>query len=89
MALFTRPRDESIKPKAYWPVTTDQVLILTNEPPRIGFSVSLHSNSILQAEDEQAPVDPRFTLVRSLQSVENLYDLGFWGNLRDALNLSV
>ncbi|KUL91160.1 hypothetical protein ZTR_00818 [Talaromyces verruculosus] len=67
-----RPRDESIEPKTNWPATTDQVLILTNEPPRIGFSVSLQSNSILQAEDEQAPVDPRFIPVRSLQSVENL-----------------
>lgn len=66
------------------------MLILTDgEPPRIGFSVSLQSNSILQAEDEHAPVDPRFKLVRNLQSVENLYDLGFWDNLRDALNLTI
>lgn len=84
-----RPWDESIEPKAKWPATTDQVLIITNEPPRIGFSISLQSNSILQAEDDQAPVDPRFSPVRSLQSVENLYDLGFWGNLHDALNFSV
>lgn len=85
-----KPRDESIEPKTQWPATTDQVLIMTNgEPPRIGFSISLQSNSILQAEDEQAPIDPRFNRVNGLQSIENIYDLGFLGNLRDALNLSV
>ncbi|EED23084.1 DHHC zinc finger membrane protein [Talaromyces stipitatus ATCC 10500] len=77
-----KPRDESIEPKTQWSATTDQVLIITNgEPPR--------SNSILQAEGEQTPVDPRFKLVRNLQSLENLYDLGFWDNLRDALNLNI
>ncbi|OKL56238.1 Palmitoyltransferase swf1 [Talaromyces atroroseus] len=83
-----RPRDESIEPTSQWPATTDQVLIMTDgAPPRIGFSISTQSNTILQAEDEHAPADPRFHRVETLQAIENIYDLGFWGNLRDAVNL--
>jgi palmitoyltransferase ZDHHC4 len=85
-----KPRDESVEPTSRWPASTDQVLIMTDgEPPRIGFSISTQSNTILQAEDEQAPADPRFHRVETLQSIENIYDLGFWGNLRDAVDLNI
>ncbi|KAL1966969.1 hypothetical protein VTN77DRAFT_3713 [Rasamsonia byssochlamydoides] len=86
----TWPRDESIEPKSAWPGTSDQMLILTDgEPPRVGFLVSTRSNSIIQSEDENAVVDPRWVRVKSLKDVDNIYDLGFWRNLLDALKLPV
>lgn len=85
-----RQQDEAIEPYVRWPNISNQILIVTNgEPPRIGFSISLQSNSILQSEDESAPVDPRFIFVSSLQAIENIYDLGFWDNLRDALDFAI
>jgi palmitoyltransferase len=37
-----------------------------------------------RSEEEEIP-DERWTRVQSLAQVENLYDLGFWDNLRDGL----
>lgn len=83
-----RPRDESLDTP--WPVDSDQILVLTDgQPPRIGYMLSSCDNSILQPTDPNAAVDPRWTKVRSLKDVDNIYDLGFWGNLRDALRLPV
>lgn len=85
-----KPRDALIEPESKWPGTSDQVLIVTDgEPPRVGFAISLQSNSIMQSEDENAPLDLRWERVESLRVVHNIYDLGFGRNLRDALRLSV
>lgn len=76
--------------KSSWPGTSDQILIQTEgEPPRVGFMLDSQSNSIAQPEDENAPVDPRWDQVHSIRDIENIYDLGFWGNLCDALGLPV
>jgi palmitoyltransferase len=84
-----RPPDEFIA-ESRWPGTSDQILILTDgEPPRVGFAISTQSNSILQSEDQDAPIDPRWERVQSLRAVDNIYDLGFWRNLRDALRFPV
>jgi hypothetical protein len=85
-----RPLNGAIEPKSAWPGASDQMLILTDgQPPRAGFMVSTRSNSIIQPDDENAPVDPRWVRVKSLTELENIYDLGFWCNLLDALKLPV
>lgn len=73
-----------------WPVTNDYILILTDgEPPRSGYLISSHSNSIIQPDNMDAPVDPRWKRVGSLQDITNIYDLGFWQNLRDVCRLNI
>jgi palmitoyltransferase len=59
------------------------------EAPRGGFSIATQSSCILQPEDENAPVDPRFHRVGSIRAIDNIYDLGFWRNLRDTMNWPV
>jgi palmitoyltransferase ZDHHC4 len=76
-------------PKTTWPGKSDQILILTEgEPPRVGFMLDTMSNSTAQPEDENTPIDDRWERVRSIRDIENIYDLGFLGNLYDALGLS-
>ena len=38
-----------------------------------------------EEESEQWEDDDRWTLVASLSEIENIYDLGFWDNLKDVL----
>ncbi|KAE8151208.1 hypothetical protein BDV25DRAFT_128977 [Aspergillus avenaceus] len=70
-----------------WPVSSDQVLVLTDAgPPREGFVYSLDSNMIKQPINPEAPIDQRWALVRSMNEIDNIYDLGFWNNLRHAFD---
>lgn len=71
-----------------WPVQSDQILVIDDEPPREGYMLSPTSNRIRQG-DQPAPIDPRWTRLHSMTDVDNIYDMGFWLNLRDALGLSV
>ena len=76
------------KPHTYWPANSDQVLVLTEgEPPRVGFMFSPDSNEIRQPNDREAPIDHKWTPVRSMREIDNIYDLGFWDNLRHAFGL--
>ncbi|PTU24374.1 hypothetical protein P175DRAFT_0449809 [Aspergillus ochraceoroseus IBT 24754] len=74
--------DESPKSSTSWPVTSDQVLILTDgEPPMEGHQIPVGSNEILQPTIPDAAVDQRWVQVRSMKEIDNIYDLGFWNNL--------
>lgn len=67
-----RPRDLRFEPAwTRWPVETGQVLVRTESgnPPR-------SDSQNLAGVGEWEPVT-------SLRTVDNLYDLGFWGNLRE------
>ncbi|OJJ45482.1 hypothetical protein ASPZODRAFT_153132 [Penicilliopsis zonata CBS 506.65] len=71
-----------------WPMTSDQIILVTDgQPPADGFMLSSRSNYIVQQEGQRGPIDPRWRCVRSLREVDNIYDLGFWDNLREALRL--
>lgn len=81
-------RSESPAPYTSWPAHSDQLLAVTEgEPLRVGCMLSSRSNSVIQPDDQNAPIDPRWVRVSSLTEVENIYDLGFWGNLLDVLKL--
>ncbi|GAB1215241.1 hypothetical protein ATERTT37_004427 [Aspergillus terreus] len=72
------------KPQS-WPVSSDQVLVLTDgEPPREGYKLRPNSNEIYQPRKPDAAIDPRWIRVRNISEVDNIYDLGFWNNLRHA-----
>lgn len=78
------------QPQSVWPMSSDQVLLLTDgEPPAVGYKISLRSNDIIQPDDLDAPYDPRWVRVRSMEEVDNIYDLGFWDNLREAFKLPI
>ncbi|RDK37829.1 hypothetical protein M752DRAFT_321587 [Aspergillus phoenicis ATCC 13157] len=68
--------------QSFWPVSSDQVLILTDgEPPKEGCLLSQHSNEITQPSNKDAPIDRRWVQVQSMKEIDNIYDLGFWDNL--------
>jgi len=78
------------QPQSVWPMSSDQVLLLTDgEPPAVGYKIPLRSNDIIQPDDLDAPYDPRWVRVRSMEEVDNIYDLGFWDNLREAFKLPI
>ncbi|PSS03415.1 DHHC palmitoyltransferase-domain-containing protein [Coniella lustricola] len=67
----TREKDLRFEPAwTKWPVETDSIMVRTeNGPPR--------------ADSTNIPGEGEWTQVTSLKEVDNLYDLGFWDNLRD------
>lgn len=72
-----------------WPGSSDQVFMLTDGgPPTEGHSHSLNFNGGVQ-EVHAGPVDLRWIRVHSMREVDNIYDLGFWDNLRDAVKLPI
>ncbi|KAM5471615.1 palmitoyltransferase swf1 [Microsporum ferrugineum] len=70
-----------------WPKRSDRTLVYTNgQPPRVGYTFTDERNSIKQPDKHNAPVDTRWTQVQSLKEIVNIYDLGFWENLRDSIH---
>lgn len=68
-------RDTTIEPFVDWPISSTQQLIRTEDralqrPLPNGHENSLFGKGALRR-------------VKGLEEVDNLYDLGFWGNLRD------
>ncbi|KAJ6161169.1 hypothetical protein N7470_004565 [Penicillium chermesinum] len=72
-----------------WPTQTDQILVVDEDPPMEGFTLATDSNRVFYDFGGEAPVDARWTHLRSMNDVDNIYDLGFGRNLRDALGMSV
>lgn len=82
--------DEDTPAQGTWPVSSDQILVITDgEPPKEGFQLCSRSNEILQKDDPQAPVDTRWTEVNSMREIDNIYDLGFWDNLREVFHMPI
>jgi len=77
------------EPNIPWPVNCDQTLVFTDgNPPKIGYQLTREFNSIVQPDNPDASLDTRWIRVKSLNEVVNIYDLGFWSNLRDGLCIS-
>ncbi|PYH98800.1 hypothetical protein BO71DRAFT_315565 [Aspergillus ellipticus CBS 707.79] len=77
-------------PQSSWPVSSDQVLVITDgESPRRGFLLSPQSSEIRQPSDREAPIDQRWVQVRSMREIDNIYDLGLWNNIRHVFGLSI
>ncbi|KAJ6069900.1 hypothetical protein N7499_011787 [Penicillium canescens] len=72
-----------------WPVHTDQILIIDDDPPTEGCLLASDSNRIVRRPGREVPPDPRWKRLDSMRDVDNIYDLGFWDNLRDVMGLSV
>lgn len=72
-----------IEPIVPWPAFSNQQL-LRCEDGRCpdGFATA---NGDSEVSDHGMGHEPRWKKVQSMQEVENLYDLGFWDNLKDIL----
>ena len=73
-----------VEPYIDWPITSKQHLAICQDGNPPGSSASGHNHSSM-TEPHFAGI--QWTKVESLNEVENLYDLGFWNNVRDALFL--
>lgn len=79
-----QPRDPAIAPSVPWPAFSHQRLMRfgDGQPPSIGTSSeSIQDNSEPICEPTEGV--PQWTRVHGLHEIENLYDLGFWDNLKD------
>lgn len=72
-----------------WPVQTDQILVTDENPPTEGCLLASNSNCIDRRPGTDLPPDPRWKRLHSMRDVDNIYDMGFWYNLRDMVGLSV
>lgn len=72
-----------------WPVESDQMLVTDDEPPLDGYILVPGTNRIDYRSDADAPIDPHWRPVHSMKDIDNIYDLGFWNNLRDSAGISV
>ncbi|KAJ5596197.1 hypothetical protein N7450_002655 [Penicillium hetheringtonii] len=72
-----------------WPFKSNQVLVTDDEPPLEGYILVPGTNRVDYQSAEDAPIDPRWAPVRSMKEIDNIYDLGFWNNLRDSAGFSV
>lgn len=69
-----------------WPGRSEQLLRFTDGD--LPTECSFDANGVDQGT-RTGPVDRRWTRVHSMREVDNIYDLGFWDNLRDAVKLPV
>lgn len=84
--------DEAQKSCPSWPVSSDQVLALTDgEEPTHGGMIPPDSDEPAQegSDSEDGTIDTRWIRVRSMREIDNIYDLGFWDNLREIFQLGV
>lgn len=72
-----------------WPINSDQILVTDEEPPMEGYVLATNSNRVHYSREPDGPIDPRWIQPHSMKDVDNIYDLGFWDNLKDAIGLSV
>lgn len=72
-----------------WPVHTDQILVTDEDPPTEGCLLASDSNCIARRPESDVPPDPRWKRLHTMRDVDNVYDMGFWYNLRDVMGLSV
>jgi palmitoyltransferase len=72
-----------------WPVYTDQILVTDEDPPTEGCLLASNSNCIASRPESDVPPDPRWKRLSSMKDIDNIYDMGFWYNLRDVVGLSV
>jgi palmitoyltransferase len=86
--IFENPLPMSPHDQA-WPVHTDQILVTDDDPPMEGCLLASDSNRIVRRPGRDVPPDPRWKRLDSMRDVDNIYDLGFWNNLRDVMGFSV
>ena len=72
-----------------WPMQSDQILVMDDEPPMEGYILVSTSNQIYYNRGGEAPIDCQWTRVHSMNEVDNIYDLGFVDNLRDSIGIPV
>lgn len=72
-----------------WPVKSDQILVTDNRPPMEGYILASDSNFAYYRREPNGPIDPRWTQPHAMKDLDNIYDMGFRDNLKDAVGLSV
>lgn len=74
-----------------WPVQSDQILVTGGQPPLAGYILEDTSNRVSYRGDPNQfrPIDPQWVELHSIRDLDNLYDMGFRRNLKDALGLNV
>lgn len=72
-----------------WPANSDQILVTDDEPPMEGYILASDSNLIDYTGEPEGPIDSRWTRLSTMSDIDNVYDMGFWNNLKDAVGLSV
>ncbi|KAJ5650632.1 uncharacterized protein N7484_004355 [Penicillium longicatenatum] len=72
-----------------WPVQSDQILVTDDDPPMEGYVLEADSNRVHYNCTGEVPIDSRWRPVHSMNELDNIYDIGFWGNFKDAMGMSL
>ena len=80
--IMDSTRNEEYEPHAAWPASSQQVIEICEDGnmPQVS-----HGYKMKKSDAQGLESAPRWKEVEGLHQVENLYDLGFWDNLRDVL----
>ena len=70
-----------------WPATSEQVVVRSGNSDIDGCGGHGPASGTSSNNAERAQRTSAWNRVRSLQEIENLYDLGFWDNLWDVLSM--
>ena len=78
-------RNPEVEPNVDWPKSCNQRLVASTDgrPPRFESDTQIDDR-----EFELFRSKTRFRRVSGVREVDNIYDLGFWNNLKDALRMS-
>lgn len=78
--------EDMTKPCVEWPISSNQLLVRCEDgqPP-----YAHHLEGLLNSADSTSRDIPRWKKVGDLHEIDNLYDLGFWDNLKDAFGAGV
>ena len=77
-------KNPEVEPKIDWPKSCNQRLVVSTDgrPPRFESDTQTDEGWL-----ETSRSNTRFKRVSGLHEVENIYDLGFWDNLKDVLRI--
>ncbi|KAI9818906.1 MAG: palmitoyltransferase swf1 [Pycnora praestabilis] len=79
-----RDRNKRIEPEISWPVQSNQIVVRTQDgQPPGNASAAQSMDTRYSHADGQSQDQPKWKRVSGLREVENIYDLGFWDNLKD------
>lgn len=83
------PRNYTMEPKVDWPIDSDQFLVRTEHghPPSKQNRKQAKAEPREQDGDERDRDGSRWMKVGSLREIDNIYDLGFWDNVLEVLQI--
>lgn len=83
--LTTNFSEDMTEPRVGWPISSNQLLVSCRD----GQTPYAHLEGLTNGVESPSPGISHWKKIGSLHEIDNLYDLGFWDNLTDALGAGI